>query len=274
MRRAVLAPLSLSLLLSFAPSALAAESASAALTTDQAAVAYVRAQGIFNDVADGAFHPEFRVTRVEFAAAVTGYLYPTLVADSCFSAIAPSLPPRYTKLFSDVLKTDLSARHLCAGMFTGVVSGNRDGSFRPDMAVTMAEASKMLAQGYGLTYPSLQPNTEPWYSSSMRAMRGLAAIPADASPATLVTRQAAARMFYALRSQPRFPEIRVIGTLPVPAAPAPTAGSTLTGAAAPVAVPVEATVHIDTPSVARRFSKRVSRRTLLANERKKEMEAR
>jgi hypothetical protein len=202
MKKITSAGLALALLLSWAPAALGAE---------DPAEAYMEGLKIFSTFSDGEFHGERMLSRSEFAVAAVQYLEPTEIHDGCFWEIAPSYPPKYTLLFSDVRKDIAEATHLCAGMVTGIINGNEDGSFRPQKIITIAEASKMLAQGYGLTYPSLTPSGKPWYYASMRALMVRGGLESDASPHAPLRRKDAARMLYSLRFQERFPAMREVG---------------------------------------------------------------
>lgn len=186
-------------------------------TEDEATVEYVLEQQIMWTRGEDGFDPGGEVTRVEFALAAIEQLYPNESFERCYEYIAPSLPPKFTKLFADVPVESWFGKRLCAAMHAGLIQGLNDGSFRPFNAITAAEASKILARSYGLVYPSLQPTDKPWFWAPMYAMEMRGAISSRTNPDAVLSRQQMATMFYALRNQQRFPRTRVIGNRTAPA---------------------------------------------------------
>jgi hypothetical protein len=98
-------------------------------------------------------------------------------------------------------------------MRAGLFQGDRDGNFRPFDAISMGEASKIMARAYGLLYPSLPVSTKPWYEGPMLALSIRGAIAEDAKHSDILTNGAMATMFAALQDVERFPETRIIGSL-------------------------------------------------------------
>lgn len=182
-------------------------------TEDFAAAEYALEQEILFPHLDGEFHAKARVTRLEFTLATVDELYTSAKDnDGCFKNMAPSRSARYSLLFKDVPRDSWYGKRLCVAMHVGLISGDREGNFRPFASITNAEASKILAKAYGLTYPTTGELQRPWYWSSMTALSRRGAMPATAVPHLILSRQSMATMFYALRNQPRFPESRIIGS--------------------------------------------------------------
>ncbi len=177
------------------------------------------------------------VSRVDFAVAVMDELYAKSNLEGCFTDLAPSGRITYTHLFTDVTRDMWYAKKLCVGMMAGVLNGNRDGSFRPLSGITAAEASKILAQAYGLTYPAKNPTGAAWYDASMYALREIGALPKNMQPHQILTRADVEFILSVMRKQERYPAERVIGEKDSPLA---------TNSAS-----------------TRRYTERVSRRTLL-----------
>ncbi len=215
---ALVAPL---LLLSFAPGALAADVTLAAVTTPDPAVEYVRSQMIMKDMADGQYHPEQAMSKADFIVMTVDHFYGFDSLETCYANIAPTLPPNFTRLFSDVPTSAWYAKHVCMGMFTGLLSGNNDGSFQPLKGITNAEASVIVARTYGLVYPPLRPNPLKWFETPMWVLRQQGALPSRVDPNAMMTRGQVAGMLYALRNQQRFPAERTFTRAPAsPVAPA------------------------------------------------------
>ncbi len=173
---------------------------------------YVLEEGIMHLNAAGDFAANGTVTRADFVKAVINELYSGEIEDNCFRNLAPSLPVSYTHLFRDVANTHDRATKICLGMHVGLVNGDSDARFRPDDAITIAEASKILAKAYGLVYPPKTVTTTPWYWSSMEALRLRGAI-TSMNPTKRMTRSEMAQMFYGLRNTERFPQTRIIGDI-------------------------------------------------------------
>lgn len=165
------------------------------------AAQYALDQSIMFTPVDGNFHGEGYVTRLEFSLATINHLYRNEDFEGCYRNISPSQPVSFERLFSDVERTDWYGKQLCVGMHAGMLQGNTDGSFRPFATVTLGEASKMLAKGFGLAQGA--PAGELWYTPGVRALSLRGAVESSANPNRPVTRDDMAKMFYALRSVPR-----------------------------------------------------------------------
>ncbi|NOS67752.1 MAG: S-layer homology domain-containing protein [Candidatus Peribacteraceae bacterium] len=159
---------------------------------------YVLEQQIMYPDAEGNFNGTGMVTRLEFTLATVDRLYPMEDFAGCLDAIAPSQPARYTLLFSDVDRTEWYAQRLCVGMRTGLIQGNADGSFRPFASITAAEASTIMARGYGLSTPALNVSAKPWYEAPMQSLANRGAI-GQVAPGIHLSRSGMAQMFFALR---------------------------------------------------------------------------
>ncbi len=178
---------------------------------NQAAVDYVLEQKIMFGQLDGVFHGETAVTRLEFTMATVDAFYKDENFEGCFQNIASTPKAEFSRLFNDVSRESWYGKRLCVAMHAGLISGDRDGNFRPFDSITAAEASKILAQAYGFTYPSLTGEKHPWFWAPMMSLSIRNAIPGDMRPAGLLHRQEMATMFYALRNAQRYPESRMIG---------------------------------------------------------------
>ncbi|MDB4977871.1 MAG: N-acetylmuramoyl-L-alanine amidase [Candidatus Peribacteria bacterium] len=93
------------------------------------------------------------LTRAEALQMVVLEVYPYDSSFDCKKNLAPSLPVTYTHFFSDVSITDKNAVYVCEGIAFGLIRGNRDGNFRPDNSINIAEVSKLLAVAYGTALP-------------------------------------------------------------------------------------------------------------------------
>ncbi len=117
------------------------------------------------------------MTRASLTAMVVDHLYTQEQIDSCFWDIAPSLPPTFTLLYTDVPTSHKYAKELCVAMRDGLAHGYKDGSFNPNKVVTFAEASKIIARAYALA-PYAEANmTDTWFVPYAFALANTKAIP-------------------------------------------------------------------------------------------------
>lgn len=117
------------------------------LTTDNAeAIAYLKNNSIINGYSDGSFKPENSLNRAE--------LLKILLEGSGKN---PD-PETYKNCFPDV-KTEWFAKYVCYAKENSWISGYSDGKFKPEKAVSKAEAIKMLLEIFeiNLTTPSENP---------------------------------------------------------------------------------------------------------------------
>ena len=169
--------------------------------TTNPAEAYALEQSILFTPMSGGFNRTGLVTRLEFTLATINHLYRDEDVENCYRNIASSQPVSFERLFSDVERTDWYGKQLCVGMHAGLIQGHADGRFRPFSTITNAEAAKILAKAYGLAFGSAPD--KPWYSSSITALSMRGAMARSVKPASLLTRQDMAQMFFALRNVPR-----------------------------------------------------------------------
>lgn len=122
--------------------------------------------------------PEIVVTRMAFLQMVTQTQYAKDIHTGCFKDI--TFPPnnRFTLLFRDVPTNYPLAAHVCVGIKMGLIVENRDGNFRPNDPVNLAEASKILYKAYGVG-PLDRQNIagSPWYSHYIYDLRKAGIIP-------------------------------------------------------------------------------------------------
>lgn len=102
------------------------------------AVTYLCTNGMLTGYTDGAFHPEDAMTRGSFAVMVANSPYVQGRTPTQAAANFPDLEGSYAKD---------AAQLLCS---LGIMSGYQDGTFRPDAAMTRAEAATVLCNLSGL----------------------------------------------------------------------------------------------------------------------------
>lgn len=111
----------------------------AAADSEDTDIEFLHELGIFTGYEDGNLHPDWSITRMEFAALVIrclGY-------DGGFNELQTP--------FWDVSADSWGAGYVRMAHDLKIINGYTDGSFRPDNPVTVAEAIKMMvcALGYG-----------------------------------------------------------------------------------------------------------------------------
>ncbi len=119
--------------------------------------------------------PEGRLTRAQLADAIATRLYDADSHDNCFGDLVLSEAYDYNLLFNDVSLDAPYASSICVLMRNGIIQGLSDGSFRPDRAVTVAEAAGMLAGigGLPLRDSNHMRTGEAWYQRFMDAIRAV-----------------------------------------------------------------------------------------------------
>lgn len=159
-------------------------------TTDPyyTAIEYIKNNGIANGYPDGTFKPENSITRGEFTKIIINALYDLEDISNCGAGKNMGYLPKYLlggddggalydKLFPDVLggldyeipagsdvtleQKDLAIskyglrnkfyNYICMAKEKSVISGYSDGTFRPDANISVGEASKIIANAFGLT---------------------------------------------------------------------------------------------------------------------------
>ncbi len=121
--------------------------------------------------------PDGLLSRAAFTAMLVQKMYTQGEIDVCYWTIAPSVPPHFTLVFSDVKTTDTYAKELCIAMRDGLIRGYGDGSFRPNQTVTFAEASKILSRSYALAPYADADHVNAWYFPYVTALTKQNAVP-------------------------------------------------------------------------------------------------
>ncbi len=115
------------------------------------------------------------LNRAEFADAVATRLYDADTHDNCFAELVLSENYDYQLLYDDVSLDAPYASSICLTMRNGITQGDPDGNFRPNAAITVAEAAATFGDIGGL--PLRDSNHvvrgEPWYQRYMDAMRAV-----------------------------------------------------------------------------------------------------
>lgn len=158
------------------------------------AIESLAARGIIGGYSDNTFHPDRPITRGEFAEIVVE---------------AFSIPQAEEPVFADT--ADHPAARSIAGLAAaGYVSENPVGSFRPDDAITRAEAARIMALVLDVADIDWFTDGEPshfddlssdhWAYSSAQALESLGVLPVftgtEFEPTTSLTRAEAAWLIY------------------------------------------------------------------------------
>lgn len=119
--------------------------------------------------------PEGVLTRSDVLEALATRLYQARDHDKCFddlvrSSVFSAGTVSYELLFPDVSIESPTASSVCVGLRTGIARGYRDGTFRPDQPMTVAEVAVLLAR-VSLNKSWLGVHGAPWYEPSMQAIR-------------------------------------------------------------------------------------------------------
>jgi hypothetical protein len=168
------------------------------------AIDYVTERDILPVMADGEFHPEHGLTRMDLIRSIVLDVYGNDVRNDCYNRIAPRNPYTFTHLFTDIAVTNYSAREICVGMLVGIVEGNPDGSFGSLQTANLVEVAKVVTKAYGIApKPSLRLQSGiPWHEPFWYALAKRNAIPDTVkSRDAVITRGEYAEILYKIRGE-------------------------------------------------------------------------
>lgn len=100
-------------------------------------VTFGHSKGFVSGYTDGSFHPNESITRAEAVELVIN-----------ISGIINSDTSNVTHNFTDVLGTDWFAGSVAEATAAGIIEGYGDGSFRPNDALTRAEAATIVERAW------------------------------------------------------------------------------------------------------------------------------
>jgi hypothetical protein len=121
------------------------------------------------------------MTRAQFTALVVEKLYSQAELDRCFWDITSPVPPTFEYIFTDVRVGDRYSKHICIAMRDGLISGYRDGSFRPGKQINFSESAKILSKAFSLAPYAEYDRLSPWYGKHVQALADRKAIPTGIS---------------------------------------------------------------------------------------------
>ena len=142
---------------------------------NEAAIAYLKDKGIVKGYEDGTFLPDTTINRAEFMKIIIG------------AAIAD---PKGSNCFVDV-KEEWYAKYVCEAKNRGYVSGYPDGTFKPDLNISVVEASKIVTKAFGLKVENngVVSSGTPWFKPFVTSLAAKNAIPVSIDyPEKKVTR--------------------------------------------------------------------------------------
>lgn len=152
------------------------------------AITYVRTNGIVQGYADGSFHPDRRINRAEFTKIMV-------------EATGSSSIDEYATggCFTDV-GNEWFGRYVCYAKAHAIISGYGDGTFRPDQAINLSEAAKIMVNTFLLPQGGVAPG-DPWYKRFVEGMEMRQAIPLTVHAfSQKITRGEMAEMVYRIRA--------------------------------------------------------------------------
>jgi hypothetical protein len=91
------------------------------------------------------------LTRGEFTQLLMRTLFPAASFETCLGRLVYKDQADYTLLFADTGIDHPAAKEICMAMRSGLVTGYKDGTFRPNQPINFAEAAKLLARAYAFT---------------------------------------------------------------------------------------------------------------------------
>lgn len=123
------------------------------------AISYLKDNGIIQGYPDGTYKPAGEINRAEFTKIIIGALTETPSGKNCFSDV----------------KDEWFAPFICEAKSRKIVSGYEDGTYKPADRIKFSEASKIIANAFGLSSDDSDPNV--WYKKYVTALSEKKAIP-------------------------------------------------------------------------------------------------
>ena len=145
------------------------------------AIDYLKTQGVISGYPDGTYKPMEEINRAEFTKIIVGSLYGDLKGKNCFPDV----------------KTQWFAPYVCKAKAAKIIEGYPDGTFKPDDKIKFSEASKIVANAYGVTGGT---TGQQWFQPYVTALEAKKDIPLSVEYFDeYVTRDEMAEMIYRLK---------------------------------------------------------------------------
>lgn len=150
------------------------------------AIKNLQSSGVIHGYEDGNFLPDNTINRAEFVKVVIASL---------------TKDPKGNNCFKDV-KTEWFAPYVCEAKSRGIIQGYANGTFQPDLNISIVEASKILALANGLKDSKTKPDmNDPWYKRYVEALELKNAIPVSIDyPEKKITRGEVVEMAWRITS--------------------------------------------------------------------------
>lgn len=113
--------------------------------------------GVITGYPDGTFKPGANVTRAEAIVMIIRFL------DSVGGF---ELDPTIDSTFSDLPNTNWAKTHIMSAVNLGIISGYKDGTFKPNNPITRAELSKMIFNAFDMSVIGEYSNAHPDISTT------------------------------------------------------------------------------------------------------------
>jgi uncharacterized secreted protein with C-terminal beta-propeller domain len=123
------------------------------------AISYLKTNGIIEGYPDGTYKPEGEINRAEFTKIIVGAFTKNPTGNNCFTDV----------------KDEWFAKYICEAKTRKIVSGYDDGSYKPSDRIKFSEASKIIANSFGLSSTESDPNV--WYKKYITALSDSKDIP-------------------------------------------------------------------------------------------------
>lgn len=147
---------------------------------------YLKDNKVISGYPDGTFKPGNEINRAEFTKIVIGAL-----TDS----------PKGSNCFTDV-KDEWFAPYVCEAKERNIIDGYSDGSFKPAETINFSEASKIVANAFGVKQGMAGDTPEEWYKPFVEGLSTQKAIPLSVDFFDeKITRDEMAEMTYRLKAK-------------------------------------------------------------------------
>lgn len=147
------------------------------------AINYVQEQGIVSGYSDGTYRPDDPITRGEFTKIIVGSVYSAEeIIQMSASLYAPACEMCHgfsvVNIFNDLASTSTWGKYAFVAKQQGIVSGYSVGTFRPDVNITVGEASKILANSFDIYDTDFGiPTDGNWFSPYLTSLNAAIAFP-------------------------------------------------------------------------------------------------
>lgn len=150
------------------------------------AIEYLKDKGVLEGYPDGTYKPGDEINRAEFTKIVMGPIITDMTKKNCFPDVGE----------------DWFAPYVCDAKDRNIIAGYPDGTFKPAEPINFSEASKIIANAYGVEQGEADADATRWYKTYVSGLESKNVIPLTVEYFDEnITRDEMAEMIYRLDAE-------------------------------------------------------------------------